>query len=139
MFLFDPQHLTWVGFIWGWPVGGYGRLLEQLLCCLPILLWKFLKEHLFPDIDDYYRRNLPKDDEIHASNPRPAATEAPSVSVGATQQSVAALPQADRNKGPSILEHVRSRSDFTPAPPRFEAARSSPASEASRSNRRDIL
>jgi len=98
----------------------------QLLCCLPVLLWKFLKENLYPDIDDYYRRNPPTSDEADMFAPGPEHAEAPAAvsALVVTSMSVPegpTAPTAVRNQKPSALEHVKSRSDFTPGPSRHES------------------
>jgi hypothetical protein len=92
-----------------------------LLCCLPVLLWKFIKEHLFTDIDDYYRRNLPVDKEPTSSSLNPVVSEAPDPGTAALPLPAQGSHQAmDRNREPSMLQHVRSRSDFTPGPSQLE-------------------
>ncbi len=93
----------------------------QLLCCLPVLLWKFIKEHLFTDIDDYYRRNLPLDNQPTSSSLNPVVSEAPDPGAAASPLPAQGSHQAmDRNKEPSILQHMRSRSDYTPGPSQVE-------------------
>jgi hypothetical protein len=84
-----------------------------------MLGYMFIKERLFPNLDDYYRHNLPSDNQDGKSNMSPAKSEALSPSVGGVQPAEA-LP-LDRNKEPNMLQHVRSRSDFTPAPPALDS------------------
>jgi hypothetical protein len=107
-----------VGTAYGEIGGGGGG---QLLCCLPVLLWKFIKEHMYTDIDDYYRRNLPQANQPNSSSLNPVLSEAPGPSAVASPLPAEAPPEAaDRNKEPSILQHMRSRSDFTPGPCQVE-------------------
>ena len=92
---------------------------SQLLCCLPMVAYKFIKERMFPDLDDYYRHNLPSDKQDGVSRLSPAQSEAQCLPVDKAVLQ-AEVPSLDRNKEPSMLQHVRSRSDFTPAPPALD-------------------
>jgi hypothetical protein len=75
----------------------------------------FIKERLFPNLDDYYRHNLPNDNQDGGLNMSPKQIEAVNTPLPAKALHL------DRNKEPSLLQHVQSRSDFTPAPPALDS------------------